>query len=170
MRLWHVFIKTCREMSRDWWMLGLTLAFAPFFIYLYWLFAHGGSTTYGVIVIDQDQGASLPGGGHLQAGEDISGAIEIKIRENIFRSSLAVDFNLGSKGIIPGPDNDHFFQILSQVPIGRINFSYFPDNSIPGPIVSGSPCFFRQSYVNAVQPMHVPGIIRLYPGITDFGN
>ena len=77
MRLWHVFVKTCREMSRDWWMLGLTLAFAPFFIYLYWLFAHGGSTTYGVIVVNQDRGAVLSGGGRLQAGEDISGAIEM---------------------------------------------------------------------------------------------
>jgi ABC-2 type transport system permease protein len=75
MRLWYVFLKTCREMSRDWWMLGLTLAFAPFFVYLYWLFAHGGSTTYGVIVVDHDREAALPGS-DLQVGQDISQAIE----------------------------------------------------------------------------------------------
>jgi ABC-2 type transport system permease protein len=76
MRLLLVFLKTCREMLRDWWMLGLTLAFAPFFIYLYWLFAHGGSTSYGVIVIDHDQGASASTGERLNAGEDIVRAIE----------------------------------------------------------------------------------------------
>ena len=56
MRAWTVFLKTLREMSRDKWMLGLTLAFAPFFVFLYWLILSGGSTSYTVLVINQDTG------------------------------------------------------------------------------------------------------------------
>jgi len=76
MRVFYVFIKTCREMLRDWWMLGLTLAFAPFFIYLYWLFAHGGSTSYRVLVVNHDQGADTASGQRLNAGEGILAAID----------------------------------------------------------------------------------------------
>ncbi|MBN1149480.1 MAG: ABC transporter permease [Anaerolineales bacterium] len=76
MRTFYVFLKTCREMSRDWWMLGLTLAFAPFFIYLYWLFAHGGSTSYRVLVVNNDQGAVAASGEQLHAGEGILQAID----------------------------------------------------------------------------------------------
>ena len=46
MRSWIVFRKTLREITRDKWMLGLTLAFAPFFVFLYWLWFQGGSTGF----------------------------------------------------------------------------------------------------------------------------
>jgi ABC-2 type transport system permease protein len=75
MRVWCVFIKSCREMLRDWWMLGLTLAFAPFFIYLYWLFAHGGSTSYRVLVVNNDLGATTASGERLSAGQGVMAAI-----------------------------------------------------------------------------------------------
>ena len=42
MRALIVFRKTLREMSRDAWMLGLTLAFTPFFVILYWIWFSGG--------------------------------------------------------------------------------------------------------------------------------
>lgn len=76
MRFLIVFRKTLREMSRDRWTLALTLAFAPFFVVLYWMWFQGGSTSYRVVVINQDDGVSLPGGGRLQAGEDVIQAIE----------------------------------------------------------------------------------------------
>ncbi len=69
MRVWTVFLKTWREMSRDWWMLGLTLVFSPLFVFAYWAFTQGGSTSYTVLVVNQDQDALLSGGGRLQAGE-----------------------------------------------------------------------------------------------------
>jgi ABC-2 type transport system permease protein len=75
MRLLIVFRKTLREMSRDLWMLALTVAFAPFFVLLYWIWTQGGSTSYKVAVINQDTGAALPGGGRLQAGQDVIQAI-----------------------------------------------------------------------------------------------
>jgi ABC-2 type transport system permease protein len=43
-------------MLRDKWILGLTLVFAPFFVLLYWLILSGGSTSYTVLVINQDTG------------------------------------------------------------------------------------------------------------------
>ena len=76
MKIWHVFLKTCREMLRDWWMLGLTLAFAPFFIYLYWLFAHGGSTSYRILVVNNDLGATMASGERLSAGQGVLAAID----------------------------------------------------------------------------------------------
>jgi len=56
MKLWTVFVKTWREMGRDWWALGLTLAFSPVFVLLYWIFTQGGSTSYTVLALNQDQG------------------------------------------------------------------------------------------------------------------
>jgi ABC-2 type transport system permease protein len=75
MRLWTVFRKTMREILRDKWMLGLTLAFAPFFVFLYWLWFQGGSTVYPIAIINQDQGANLPDGSAYNAGDKVSDAI-----------------------------------------------------------------------------------------------
>jgi ABC-2 type transport system permease protein len=76
MRLWIVFLKNLREMKRDLWVVSLTIAFAPCFVFLYWLWFQGGSTTYRVLVLNHDAGAVLPGGGTLQAGVDITRAIQ----------------------------------------------------------------------------------------------
>ena len=76
MRAWVVFRKTMREITRDKWMLGLTLAFAPFFVFLYWLWFQGGSTVYPIAVINQDQGVTLPNGSAYKAGDEVSAAIQ----------------------------------------------------------------------------------------------
>jgi len=75
MRLGVVFRKTLREMSRDKWMLGLTLAFAPFFVFLYWLWFQGGSTVYPIAIINQDQGVQLADGSTYNAGDQVAEAI-----------------------------------------------------------------------------------------------
>jgi ABC-2 type transport system permease protein len=75
MRLLSVFRKTLREMSRDKWMLGLTLAFAPFFVFLYWLWFQGGSTVYPIAVINRDRGVQLADGSAYNAGEQVGQAI-----------------------------------------------------------------------------------------------
>ncbi|HQF61176.1 MAG TPA: ABC transporter permease [Anaerolineaceae bacterium] len=65
MRLWNVFIKCAREQKRDLWVLMLSLAFAPLFVFVYWLMTSaGGSTTYGLLIINQDKGYQ-----NLRAGE-----------------------------------------------------------------------------------------------------
>ncbi|MFH1524662.1 MAG: ABC transporter permease [Chloroflexota bacterium] len=76
MRVLIVFRKTMREITRDKWMLGLTLAFAPFFVFLYWLWFQGGSTVYPIAVINQDQGVQLADGSMYNAGEEVSAAIQ----------------------------------------------------------------------------------------------
>ena len=70
MRAFIVFRKTLREMSRDAWMLGLTIAFAPFFVLLYWLITAGGSTTYTILTINNDRGVQLADGTTFNAGRE----------------------------------------------------------------------------------------------------
>ncbi len=75
MRSYLVFKKTMCEIGRDKWMLGLTLAFAPFFVFLYWLWFQGGSTVYPVAVINRDKGLTLPDGTIYNAGDGVERAI-----------------------------------------------------------------------------------------------
>jgi len=75
-RIGLIFRKTMREMSRDGWMLGLTLVFTPFFVILYWLWFQGGSTSYAIAVINLDQGARSSDGTSLQAGKDAMAALQ----------------------------------------------------------------------------------------------
>jgi ABC-2 type transport system permease protein len=84
MRFLSVFRKCVREQQRDLWVLGLSLAFAPLFVFIYWLWTGGasGSTTYGVLVMDQDQPASLADGGTLAAGAEIVAGLQDLAYEN----------------------------------------------------------------------------------------
>ena len=89
MRAIIVFRKTMREMTRDLWMLGLTLAFTPFFVVMYWVWFAGGSTTYNVIVINQDQGALRSDGTLFNGGEDfgsvrgrLDAAVEVTVSDD----------------------------------------------------------------------------------------
>jgi ABC-2 type transport system permease protein len=105
-----VFRKTLQEMKRDLWVVGLTLAFAPLFVWLYWLWFQGGSTSYRVLVINHDQGVTLPGGSRFVAGDELVEAIRevtyadgkpllsathvdsIEEAENLLRERAAVAF------------------------------------------------------------------------------
>ena len=56
MRLWNVFRVFLREQLRSPWDLVLVLAVAPGMVALYWSFLGGGSTSYTLLVLNQDQG------------------------------------------------------------------------------------------------------------------
>jgi hypothetical protein len=71
MRLWRVFLKTFKEQTRDMLALSLSLLFAPFFVFLYWLFFPSGSTTYGVLVLNNDLGVQLADGVALNGGSQV---------------------------------------------------------------------------------------------------
>jgi len=72
MRFLSVFRKCVREQKRDLWLLGLSLAFAPLFVFIYWLFTGGNATTsYAVLVIDRDVGIASSDGTPLQAGQEV---------------------------------------------------------------------------------------------------
>jgi ABC-2 type transport system permease protein len=75
MKLFSVFRKSLLEARRDRLALALSLAFAPLFVLLYALLFPGGSTTYGVLVINQDLPAAGPEG-ILYGGEELAAALE----------------------------------------------------------------------------------------------
>jgi ABC-2 type transport system permease protein len=72
MRLLNVVLKCFREQKRDLWVLGLSIAFAPLFVVLYYLMTGGtGSTSYNVLVINQDQPVIRSDGSKLAAGQEV---------------------------------------------------------------------------------------------------
>jgi ABC-2 type transport system permease protein len=75
MKLLSVFRKSLLEARRDRLALALSLAFAPLFVLLYALLFPSGSTTYGVLVINQDLPAAGPEGS-LNGGEELVAALE----------------------------------------------------------------------------------------------
>jgi ABC-2 type transport system permease protein len=89
MRLLSVFRKTMREQLRDFWTLSLTVSLGPFFVAFYWLMFGGGSTTYDLLVINQDAGTEVDGA-YWNAGEQTIAAIhDMKYEDG--QSILAVD-------------------------------------------------------------------------------
>jgi ABC-2 type transport system permease protein len=83
MRVLSIFRKHARESKRDLWVLCLSLAFAPLFVFLYWLITGGtGSTSYGVVVINRDVPAVMRDGSTLSAGEEIVAGLRALTYEN----------------------------------------------------------------------------------------
>ena len=69
MRLWSVFRKSAREQWRDPLTLCLVLIFAPSVVLLYRLFFPTGSTTYTVLILNQDRGTQQAAGQLWNAGD-----------------------------------------------------------------------------------------------------
>jgi ABC-2 type transport system permease protein len=67
---------TLRELVRNPMVPVLSLVLAPFFVLLIWtFFPSGGSTTYAVVVVDHDTGATSASGGAVHAGRDAVAAL-----------------------------------------------------------------------------------------------
>jgi ABC-2 type transport system permease protein len=76
MRLLGIFRKCLREQVREPWLIGLSLAFAPLFVLIYYFMTGGtGSTSYAVLVIDNDRPVALRDGSTLDAGRDLVQAL-----------------------------------------------------------------------------------------------
>jgi len=72
MRLVSLFRKTLIENIRDWKILIVTLTFAPLFVLLMYFYAGETSqSSYRVIVINRDVGASVENEGDFNAGSDL---------------------------------------------------------------------------------------------------
>jgi len=69
MRVLAVFRKTVREQMRDLASLSMVLVLCPLFVLLYWLIAGGGSTSYKILVINNDAGIALEGRGVVREGD-----------------------------------------------------------------------------------------------------
>ena len=76
MKLLAIFYKTLREQRRDLLALVLGLIFAPLFVLLYRVWFPSGSTTYGVLILNQDAGGEAGSRAALSAGEQISQALK----------------------------------------------------------------------------------------------
>jgi len=77
MRFLSIFRKNLTEQFRNFWILILVVICAPIFVFGYWLFiGGGGSTTYDVVVINEDAGWTLPDGRIFSGGEEIIPLIE----------------------------------------------------------------------------------------------
>jgi ABC-2 type transport system permease protein len=76
MRLWSVFRKSAREQWRDPLTLSLVLIFAPMVVLLYRLFFPTGSTTYTVLIVNQDTGVQQATGQMWNAGDELM--VELK--------------------------------------------------------------------------------------------
>ncbi|MBN1201541.1 MAG: ABC transporter permease, partial [Anaerolineae bacterium] len=92
MKALSVLVKSLREQWRDIWTLLLTLASSPFFVLVYWMFFGGGSTTYGVLVLNRDAGTELPDGTVWNAGADIIRALKENVTYEDGQSMLDVEF------------------------------------------------------------------------------
>jgi ABC-2 type transport system permease protein len=55
MRIWSIFRKTLVEQVRDYASLLMVIVLCPFFVFLYWAMTGGGSTSYRILVMNQDQ-------------------------------------------------------------------------------------------------------------------
>lgn len=76
MRLWQIFLKNLREQRRDLWVIGLSWAFAPLFVIIYWMMTGGtGTTSYSVLVINQDAPVMLEDGTYFAAGEEVAASL-----------------------------------------------------------------------------------------------
>jgi ABC-type multidrug transport system permease subunit len=71
MRLLSVFRKSAREQWRDPLTLSLVLIFAPLVVLLYRLFFPTGSTTYTVLILNQDIGVQQAAGQIWNAGDEL---------------------------------------------------------------------------------------------------
>jgi ABC-2 type transport system permease protein len=58
MKILKIFWKSLKEQARDWSTMSLSLIIGPFFVLLYWLMIPSGSTTFGVMVLNQDTGSA----------------------------------------------------------------------------------------------------------------
>ena len=55
MKWYYVFLKSIREQIRDYWILILTLVFAPFFVFVYYLMSEAETPVYDIVFVNQDE-------------------------------------------------------------------------------------------------------------------
>jgi ABC-2 type transport system permease protein len=75
MKFWAVFRKNMLELLREPLLISLTLIFAPFFVLLYRLWFPSGSTSYTLLLLNQDRPV-LSAGKSLSAGAEVAQALE----------------------------------------------------------------------------------------------
>ncbi len=54
--IWPIIKKSIKEQVRNYWILLLTIALAPFFVFVYYLINEASQPSYDVLILNQDQG------------------------------------------------------------------------------------------------------------------
>lgn len=75
MRAWILARKAAREVRREPVMVALTIAFAPALVLLYLLVFPETAPSFGVVVVDADQGATGEDGTPVTAGDEVTAAL-----------------------------------------------------------------------------------------------
>jgi ABC-2 type transport system permease protein len=75
MRFLSLLRKTLLENIRDWKVLSMTVAFAPFFVVLMHFYFGEMTPSYTLAVVNRDEGGQLVDGTELRAGEDLIAAL-----------------------------------------------------------------------------------------------
>lgn len=127
MRLWYIFRKSLKEQARDILTLALTLSFAPFFVLLYWLFFSGGSTSYDVLVLNNDVGIQATDNTLLVHGDSIVAAVETVAYPD--GSPMLVVKNVASRGEAEPLLKDRDAEVLLIIPE---NFSRMIQTMVEG--------------------------------------
>ena len=82
MRLNALLRKTMIENFRDWKMLVMTLSFAPFFVVLMYFYFEDATTSYRIVVVNQDEGAVAQGLiKRLEESESGEGTFVLRVTE-----------------------------------------------------------------------------------------
>ena len=81
MKWYYVFIKSIREQIRDYWILVLTLVFAPFFVFMYYLMSQTGTPVYDVVFFNRDQTIQVSGN-TVNLGDSLVQSLEDYARNN----------------------------------------------------------------------------------------
>ncbi|HEX3052483.1 MAG TPA: ABC transporter permease [Aggregatilineaceae bacterium] len=99
MRLMSVLRKTIREQLRDFWTLLLTLSLGPFFVLFYWVMFGGGSTTYDLLIINHDAGASVNGGAWSASNDTIKALHDVNYQngQGVLKIKLIEDRKAAEK-------------------------------------------------------------------------
>jgi ABC-2 type transport system permease protein len=122
MRLLSVFRKTMVEQGRDPLVLLLTLIFAPLFVFLYWLWFPSGSTTYGVLIINQDAGFTRADNSRVLASNEFIESLNLVTYKNdapLLEVQLVTDREAAEKNL-----RDRDAELLVIIPAGFSSMVY----------------------------------------------
>ncbi len=171
MKLFYVFKKSLKENIRDWKILSITILFAPFMVYIMYLFyGDTSNTSYNLIAYNKDISSITATTGKIDAGNDLLKILsESKDSDgkNIFNVSVKTDIE-AAKDLVKQKKSDILIVIpedfskvladnLSGIKDNKAKFNLYGNltNSkyIQAAVFTDS---FVKSYVSSVTRMSIP--------------
>jgi len=150
MRVWSIFRKNVRESKRDLWVLFLSIAFAPLFVFLYWAVTEGtGTSSFHLLVINHDTPYSLTDQSTLFAGRDIvadlqeltngndSPLLRIElIEDRITAEEILYDQEASALLVIPADFSTQLIKFQKEDNTASTNLTFIGDLSNPSYIAT----------------------------------